>query len=111
MTRAVRPRPDPVISVVMPVYNGAALLPATLDSLAAQSFTDFEVIVVDDCSRDKTASIVAANPAVTLLRMERNGGKGRAVRAGIAPYTDESDVDRLLEAVGELATRDRPACP
>jgi glycosyltransferase involved in cell wall biosynthesis len=48
-----------------------------------------EVIVVDDCSTDGTAAIVAAVPQVLLIRMEKNGGKGRAVRAGIAVATGD----------------------
>ena len=48
-----------------------------------------EIIVVDDWSKDRTAEIVAAVPGVRLLRMEKNGGKGRAVRAGIAAATGD----------------------
>jgi glycosyltransferase involved in cell wall biosynthesis len=48
-----------------------------------------ELIVVDDCSKDGTAAIVAAVPGVRLIRMEKNGGKGRAVRAGIAAATGD----------------------
>jgi glycosyltransferase involved in cell wall biosynthesis len=101
MTRAVRPRPDPVISVVMPVYNGAALLPATLDSLAAQSFTDFEVIVVDDCSTDATRACVAgwSDPRVRLVAMPVNGGPVLARNAGVAAargrYIAALDADDL----------------
>ncbi len=101
MTRAVRPRPDPVITVVMPVYNGAALLPATLDSLAAQSFIDFEVIVVDDCSTDATRACVAgwSDPRVRLVAMPVNGGPVLARNAGVAAargrYIAALDADDL----------------
>ncbi|MEA2464088.1 MAG: hypothetical protein QOJ98_1835 [Acidobacteriota bacterium] len=47
------------LSVVMSVYNGAAALPATLDSIVAQTMRDFEVVVIDDGSSDATASILA----------------------------------------------------
>lgn len=49
----------PLISLVLPVYNGARFLPAALDSIFAQSFTDFELIAVDDCSSDATPAILA----------------------------------------------------
>lgn len=45
--------------MVMPVYNGARYLAGALDSIFAQSFTDFELIVVDDCSSDATPQILA----------------------------------------------------
>jgi glycosyltransferase involved in cell wall biosynthesis len=81
------------LSIVIPAYNEERYVGALLDKIAAVDLTPLgfrkEIIVVDDCSRDKTASIVAANPAVTLLRMERNGGKGRAVRAGISAATGD----------------------
>ena len=55
----------------------------------AQFDLDKQIIVVDDCSKDRTADIAAAVPGVTLKRMPVNGGKGKAVRAGIASATGE----------------------
>jgi glycosyltransferase involved in cell wall biosynthesis len=49
----------PTISLILPVYNGARYLREALDSVFAQSFTDFELIVVDDCSTDETPQILA----------------------------------------------------
>ncbi|PYQ27806.1 MAG: hypothetical protein DMF56_18195 [Acidobacteria bacterium] len=46
------------ISVVMPVYNGAARLARTLNSILAQTESDFELIVVDDGSTDATLAIL-----------------------------------------------------
>jgi glycosyltransferase involved in cell wall biosynthesis len=81
------------LSIVIPAYNEERYIGTLLDKIAAVDLAPLgfrkEVIVVDDCSRDNTASIVAANPVVSLLRMERNGGKGRAVRAGIAAATGD----------------------
>ena len=42
---------SPSVSIVVPVYNGAAYLGETLDSLLAQSFGDFELLVIDDGSK------------------------------------------------------------
>jgi glycosyltransferase involved in cell wall biosynthesis len=48
----------PVISLVLPVFNGERFLQKSLDSIFAQSFTDFELICVDDCSTDSTPQIL-----------------------------------------------------
>src|SRR3546814_5613232 len=58
---AARPRGGmsaPIVSVIMAAYNGAALLPETLASLQAQTFGDFELIVVDDRSPDDTLALL-----------------------------------------------------
>jgi glycosyltransferase involved in cell wall biosynthesis len=49
----------PYFSIVIPVYNKAAFLKATLDSVLAQSFTDFELILVNDGSTDDSAKVIA----------------------------------------------------
>lgn len=49
----------PAISVVMPVYNGEAHIAEAIDSILAQTFTDFEFIIVDDASTDATSRILA----------------------------------------------------
>jgi glycosyltransferase involved in cell wall biosynthesis len=70
----------PTISVIMAAYNGATLIPETLASVSAQTFTDFELIVVDDCSTDATREVIAAwpDPRVRLIALEKNGGPVRA---------------------------------
>lgn len=70
----------PVVSVIMAAYNGADLLPATLATLQKQTFADFEVIVVDDCSTDQTREVLRAwpDPRVRMIALARNGGPVRA---------------------------------
>jgi glycosyltransferase involved in cell wall biosynthesis len=81
------------LSIVIPAYNEERFIGTLLDEIRAVDLSALgvgkEIIVVDDCSRDRTAEIVAAVPGVVLKRMERNGGKGRAVRAGIAEATGD----------------------
>ena len=48
---------SPAISVIVPVYNAEKYLPACLESILAQTFTDFELLVVDDCSIDRSLTI------------------------------------------------------
>ncbi len=66
----------PQISIVLPVYNGAAYLELALQSVLAQSFTDFELICVDDCSTDATPDILAdyaaRDPRITVIRNTTN---------------------------------------
>ena len=50
--------PQPLVSVLMPVYNAAATLPATLDSLFCQTLDDFEIIAVDDGSTDDSLALL-----------------------------------------------------
>src|SRR6202044_630145 len=54
----------PHVSVVIPAYEAEAFIAATLDSASQQSFSDLEIIVVDDASPDHTAAVVetAARP-------------------------------------------------
>jgi dolichol-phosphate mannosyltransferase len=81
------------LSIVIPAYNEARFIGRLLEQIKAVDLASVgvqsEIIVVDDCSTDRTAEIVSAVPGVRLHRMERNGGKGRAVRAGIASATGE----------------------
>lgn len=74
----------PVFSVVIPVYNRAGLLKQALRSVLAQSEQDFEIVVVDDGSRDDPAAAVAtfADPRIVLVRQDNRGG-GAARNAGI----------------------------
>src|SRR4051812_22276592 len=76
-------RDNPLISVVIPNYNGAALLPACLDALRAQTLRDFEIIVVDDASRDNSLEVLAGYPEVRVVRLERGRKFAGAANAGL----------------------------
>jgi len=81
------------LSVVIPAYNEERFIGTLLERIEAVDLAPLgfamEIIVVDDCSRDRTAAIVEAVPGVRLIRQPKNGGKGRAVRAGIAAATGD----------------------
>ena len=67
----------PVVSVLMPVYNGERFLKEALDSIFAQTFQDFEVIIVDDGSTDNTAEIIHQyddDAKIVYLRNVQNSG-------------------------------------
>jgi CDP-glycerol glycerophosphotransferase len=82
----------PRISVVVPVYNVEAYLLECLSSLAAQTTSDFEAIMVDDGSTDASAAIArdfaARDPRFRLVT-QPNGGLGKARNTGLAAATGE----------------------
>ena len=105
---------DPLVSVVIPGYNGAAFIGETLESLGRQTLTDWEAIVVDDCSSDATRDLVRgwADPRVRLIENPVNGGPVRTRNRGVAEARgryiaglDQDDVclpDRLAMQVAYL---------
>lgn len=83
----------PRVSMVMPVHNGARWLDAAIDSVLAQSFADFELILVDDASRDESPGIMAAaaarDPRVRYVRLDTNVGLPAALNHGFAQARGE----------------------
>lgn len=71
------------LSVIVPAWNEAARIGAVLSVAAGHDMVD-EVLVVDDGSTDGTAEVAARIPGVTVIRQPQNGGKTRALVAGIA---------------------------
>lgn len=71
------------ISVIIPVYNGAAYLPQTLASLRAQTHVDFEVLCVDDCSSDDSLKVLQAealrDARIRVIRTTENLGSAPKV--------------------------------
>lgn len=77
----------PLISVVVPVHNAAGSLHRGLRSVLGQTLTDFELIVIDDCSTDESGRILRRyselDKRVRLFSTERNGGPGAARNVGL----------------------------
>jgi len=75
------------VSVIIPAYNAAATIVRALDSVRAQRGVNFEIIVIDDCSKDDTRQIVLSNiqpdERISLLDMPANGGASAARNTGI----------------------------
>ncbi|WP_431268382.1 glycosyltransferase family 2 protein [Dankookia sp. P2] len=75
--------PAPAVSILTPAYDVARLVGAAVDSVLAQDFPDWEMIVVDDGSRDGTAEAVAArrDPRIRLIVQENAGVSAARSRA------------------------------
>lgn len=74
----------PLVSVVIPNWNGARWLPLCLDSLRGQTFRDFEVLVVDNGSSDGSVGLLATHyPEVRVIPLPENKGFSGGVNVGI----------------------------
>jgi len=74
----------PYFSVIINNYNYARFLPDAINSVLKQSFTDYEIIVVDDCSTDNSRDVILSyGDKIRPVFLERNGGQGSACNAGV----------------------------
>jgi dolichyl-phosphate beta-glucosyltransferase len=104
------------ISIVIPAYNEERRLPATLgailDYLGSGDWTRWEIVVVNDGSRDTTAAVAAefaaAHPGVRVLENPGNRGKGYSVRHGMIEATGDwvlftdSDLSAPIEELDKM---------
>src|SRR3990167_8334458 len=78
------------VSFIVPTYNnGAKCYKRAYKSIRAQTISDYEIIVVDDCSQDGTRAIFSKLKGVVYLRMAVNGGKSKAVNRALKKSTGE----------------------
>ena len=102
----------PKVSVVIPTYNRARFIVDTIHSVLAQSFQDFEIIVVDDGSTDNTAQVVSGLP-VTYIRQENQGGpvaRNNGLKVARGEYiafldSDDALLENALEKGVEVLDR------
>ncbi|MBD1842182.1 glycosyltransferase family 2 protein [Cyanobacteria bacterium FACHB-63] len=110
---------NPLVSVIIAAYNAEAFISDTLKSILAQTYRDFEVIVVDDGSIDRTAEIVrsymAIDDRIQLIQQENSGvaaSRNVAIRRSSGKYIAPIDADdiwypeRLAKHVHCLETAD-----
>lgn len=110
-----------MLSVVIPVYNFAEKIEENAQKLLRfleENIGEFEIIFVDDGSTDGTYHILSkiASPAISVLSLERNTGKGAAVKAGakesrgdLIIFTD-ADLPYGLEAIKRFVEQFRDGC-
>ena len=107
----------PLVSVVIPCYNQARFLGEAIESVLAQSYPHFEVIVVDDGSTDNTSEVAASYAGVRCIRQDNQGlagARNTGIRESKGSYLVFLDADdRLLPdalKVGVEWLKARPEC-
>lgn len=93
----------PTISIIVPIHDAEPYLEEFLTSLKSSSFTDFELVVIDDRSEDRGPQIAGASSLVdTLVRLPENRGKTYAVNMGVRASKGEfiviSDPDVTIDS-------------
>ena len=89
----------PRVTVLMTVYNGLPYLPEAIESVLQQSFTDLELLVVDDASTDDSHACIRSfrDPRIRLVRNPENMGQVRSLNKGLSliqsPYIARMDQD------------------
>lgn len=81
----------PKASVIIPAYNAAEYIGATIDSILAQTFSDFECLVIDDGSTDHTVAVVKEykDPRIKLFCQPNSGGPAKPRNVGLRESTGE----------------------
>ncbi|WP_286259766.1 glycosyltransferase family 2 protein [Pseudoalteromonas apostichopi] len=95
----------PLVSIITPVYNAKKFIKKTIDSVVSQTFSDWEYVLVDDCSTDNSFEFIKEqykeDKRVRVIQLEKNGGAGVARNAGLVEAKGEViaflDADDLWE--------------
>lgn len=95
----------PIISIVLPVYNSGNTVSLSIDSVLMQSCSNWELIVVDDCSSDNTPEVLSrfasADSRIKFFRLDKNGGcyvaRNEALKIASGEYVAFIDADDLYE--------------
>ena len=110
---------NPYISIIMPVYKSEDYLRSSIETVLRQTFTDFELLLVDDCSPDNSGAIcdeyAKKDNRIKVLHLEKNGGAGNARNKAMKvitgkylcfidadDYVDEDMLQKLAEAVDKF---------
>lgn len=113
-------QPPPEVSVIVPVFNGEKTIRRALDSVFAQTFANFEVIVVDDASSDRTVNLVEqyTDKRLTIIRSAENRGAAAARNKGIAvaagrriAFLDSDDAWKPNKLTRQVELLDRSSKP
>ncbi len=95
---------NPLVTVLMPAYNAEKYIAEAISSILKQSFTDFELLIVNDGSTDDTERIINSfNDNRIVLINQVNKGVSSALNVGLAhsntPYIVRFDADEFLKSL------------
>ena len=108
----------PAISIIVPMYNTAKYIKQCLESVAAQTFQDYELIVIDDCSTDESVAIVESmaetfGDKLKLIKLTKNSGspgipRNQGLKIATGKYitfldSDDLFIDTALDELYKLA--------
>jgi len=120
MTIKEQVRENPKISIILPMYNAMNTLKDTIESVQAQTYCDWELIIVDDCSKDESkkfaGSFASKDQRLKIFQMQKNGGPGAATRlgfekatGGLVAFIDADDMwspDKLEKQISFMVDND-----
>lgn len=97
---------QPFVSIIIPAYNVQDYIAQTIESCANQSFSDIEIIIVDDCSSDETMTIAqtyaTADARIKIVRNKENmkllHARAEGAKAARGKYVMFVDADDVLES-------------
>lgn len=113
-----------LVSIIMPTYNVGALVIETVSTVIEQSYTNWELLVVDDCSTDNTRELLAnlakQDPRIKCLFSEKNVGAGGSRNIGLSKaqgkyiaFLDSDDLwlpDKLESQIAFMKENSAPIC-
>lgn len=95
--------PQPLVSVIIPSYNCATYLPEAIDSVLAQTYSNFEILVIDDGSTDQTAELLQAysnqHDAITAIHQQNQGvavARNHGIQQAKGEWVAFLDADDIL---------------
>ena len=76
---------NPIITVLMPVYNGENYLSETIESILSQTYKDFEFLIIDDCSTDNSIKVINSynDDRIKLVKSLKNRGQSMTMNEGL----------------------------
>ncbi|WP_157960905.1 glycosyltransferase family 2 protein [Nubsella zeaxanthinifaciens] len=113
---------EPLVTIITPCYNSADFVALTINSVLEQSYTNWELIVIDDKSKDNTTAVIETyaqqHNNIKLIKLEQNGGVANARNVGLTEakgkyiaFLDSDDIwlkDKLAKQVAYMEEKNLP---
>lgn len=113
---------EPLVTIITPCYNSADFVALTINSVLEQSYTNWELIVIDDKSKDNTTAVIETyaqqHNNIKLIKLEQNGGVANARNVGLAEakgkyiaFLDSDDIwlkDKLAKQIAYMEEKNLP---